>query len=91
MPAACLLDEINKGKNENPNQIDKVPKQAADLDLIAVTIVVSTLGRAGCNHEQINHARQHVKAVKASGHIKDAGKLGRPVKEVGKGHAHLMI
>lgn len=51
-------------KTEDPNQVDEVPEQAADLDLVHVSVVVLTERGAQGNDQEVNHAREHVKAGK---------------------------
>ena len=65
LPLRLRIDrqQINHRENKHPNQIDKVPVQAADLDVFVFQFLDSSR-----DYKQVNAAREHVEHV----HARDA-------------------
>jgi hypothetical protein len=60
-PLSLLLQQVDEGKNQNPDQIDEVPIQAGDLDMLRD--VTATRDR-GQNTGIVNNTSGHMHAVK---------------------------
>src|SRR5258706_6801589 len=65
-----LSDEVDEGEHQDPHQIDEVPEQSGDLDVVRARVrPVGELPRQRLeeDHGQVGDAGEHVQAVKAGG------------------------
>src|SRR5207247_10609645 len=54
---ASLLDEIHEGEDENPDQVDEVPVEGGDLDLVVVVRAVDRRPPGEQGGDQVDYAR----------------------------------
>ena len=59
------LDQVNKRKDQNPDEVHKVPVQPGDLNRISVFDRIRSAQGADKQTQQIDHPTRHVHAVEA--------------------------
>src|SRR6516164_11060664 len=67
-PLIVSSDQIDEGEDQDPHQVDEVPEQPGDLDVVRARVrPVGVLAHRGLDrdHRQVGHAREHVEPVKA--------------------------
>src|ERR1700716_1387687 len=60
-----LGDQVHDGEDHDPDDVDEVPVEAGDLDLLGVALVESTLGGEAPEGDQPDDADRDVGAVEA--------------------------
>src|SRR5262249_52320260 len=98
--AACAMcrasPKIEKGKDEHPHQIDEVPVQAHDFDVLVVPLsagekasrlaVEISTQHFSRNDDQKDHSNRHMGAMEARDHEKTGPKLVRAPRVAPRPH-----
>src|SRR5262249_5294633 len=69
-------DQVDECKHQDPDEIDEVPEQAADLDVVVVAVIVLAHRDANEHDDEVRGSGEHVEPVEAG----DAVERGRVVR-----------
>src|SRR5262249_7543576 len=65
-----LLEQVDEGEDQDPDQVNEVPKQAQYLDVVGVRLAGSS---AGEGHQDVDGSGQNVRTVETGGDVKGVG------------------
>ena len=78
------LDEVEKGEDKDPNQINKVPVQTDFFDGFVGTPSIKNSGHGHDRHDNIdNNPTKNVETMKAGDGKKQVGEIDLPRRTVG--------
>ena len=73
------LDQVDKGKDHDPHQIDKMPVETSNLDWIVIIGGIGTPHASEQDAEQVDYSSRDVHAMETSNDEKGRAEQRRPV------------
>src|SRR5215468_6021635 len=73
------LDQVDKGKDHDPHQIDKMPVQTSNLDRVVIIGRICPAHASEQDAEQVDHATCDVHTMEASNDEKGRAEQRRPM------------
>src|SRR5215831_17565318 len=73
------LDQVDKGEDHDPHQIDKMPVETSNLDRVVIIGGIRTTHASEQDAEQVNHATRDVHAMETSNDEKGRAEQRRPI------------
>src|SRR5919204_2421078 len=79
VPPRRTLDQVDKGKDHNPHQIDEMPVETGNLDRVVIIGGIRTAHASEQDAEQVDHTTRDVHPVEASNNEKGRAEQRRTV------------
>src|SRR5215813_770251 len=79
IPLWHTLYQVNKGKDHDPHQINKMPVETRNLDLVVIIGGIRTTHASEQDAEQIDHATRDMHTMEARNDEKGRAEQRRPI------------
>src|SRR6266567_5305994 len=79
VPLRHTLDQVDKGKDHDPHQIDKMPVETSNLDRVVIIGGIRPAHASEQDAEQVDHATRDVHTMETSNDEKGRAEQRRPI------------